>query len=44
MPAYGTYTGGMSVRSDEIKELVDPDAIVMLTGKKIRTIPYSSCF
>jgi len=44
MPAYGTYTGGMSVLSNEIKELVDPDAIVMLTGKKIRAIPYSSCF
>ena len=44
MPAYGTYTGGMSVLSDEIKELVDPDAIVMLTGKKIRAIPYSSFF
>ena len=44
MPAYGTYTGGMSVRSDEIKELVDQDASVMLTGKKIRAIPYSSCF
>ena len=44
MPAYGTYTGGMSVLSNEIKELVDPDATVMLTGKKIRAIPYSSCF
>ena len=44
MPAYGTYTGGMSVLSNEIKELVDPDAIVMLTGKKIRAIPYSSFF
>jgi hypothetical protein len=31
MPAYGTYTGGMSVLSDEIKELVEPDAAVMLT-------------
>jgi len=44
MPAYGTYTGGMSVRSDEIKELFGLDAMVMLTGKKIRAIPYSSCF
>ena len=44
MPAYGTYTGGMSVRSDEIKELFGLDAMVMLTGKKIRAVPYSSCF
>ena len=42
MPAYGTYTGGMSVRSEEIKQLVDPSAIVMLTGKKIRAVPYVS--
>ena len=44
MPAYGTYTGGMSVRSDEIKALVEPDAAVVLTGNKIRVIPYSLCF
>ena len=44
MPAYGTYTGGMSVRSNEIKELVEPNAIVILTGTKIRTVSYSSCF
>ena len=44
MPAYGTYTGGMSVLSDEIKALVEPDAAVMLTGNKIRVIPYSLCF
>ena len=44
MPAYGTYTGGMNARSDEIKELFDPNAIVMLTGNKIRAVPYSSCF
>ena len=44
MPAYGTYTGGMSVRSEEIKQLIDPSAIVMLTGKKIRAVPYFSCF
>jgi len=44
MPAYGTYTGGMSARSDEIKELFEPNAMVMLTGSKIRVVPYSSCF
>jgi len=44
MPAYGTYTGGLSVRSDEIKVLFENDATVMLTGNKIRTVPYSSCF
>ena len=44
LPAYGTYTGGMSVLSDEIKALVEPDAAVMLTGNKIRVIPYSLCF
>ena len=34
----------LTEEDDEIKELVDPDAIVMLTGKKIRAIPYSSFF
>ena len=43
MPAYGTYTGGMNVRSNEIKELVNQDAMVILTGKKIRAVPYTSC-
>ena len=43
MPAYGTYTGGLSVQSDEIKVLFENDATVILTGNKIRTVPYSLC-
>lgn len=39
MPAYGTYTGGLSVRSDPLKSYFDSSAICILTGETMHTVP-----
>lgn len=39
LPAYGTYTGGMSVRSDPLAGLFSDDAICILTGTQAQPVP-----
>lgn len=43
MPAFGTYTGGLSVRDDAVADLMGPDAIAILTGKRALAVPLASC-
>lgn len=41
MPAYGTYTGGLSVQSEPLGSMLDRDAICILTGSKAMPVPRS---
>lgn len=40
LPAYGTYTGGMSVTQPPLSGLVSGDALCILTGKTAQPVPY----
>ena len=39
LPAFGTYTGGQKTQSLELKDLMRPEALAIITGKKARPIP-----
>ena len=39
MPAYGTFTGGLSTKAPVLSGLMRPDAVAVLTGKAARSIP-----
>ena len=39
LPAYGTYTGGLSAGSATLRALMRPDAIAVLTGARAVAIP-----
>lgn len=39
MPAYGTYTGGLSCAAPVIRDQFGPDAIAVLTGKNAIPLP-----
>jgi DNA ligase-associated metallophosphoesterase len=43
MPAFGTYTGGMSARHAALADLMSTDAIAILTGKHATPIPLAAC-
>ena len=39
LPAYGTYTGGLDTSSEVLTELMRKEAIAILTGTRIYTVP-----
>ncbi len=39
LPAFGTFTGGLKTQSVKLLELMLPNALAILTGKKSRPIP-----
>ncbi|MGY6633490.1 MAG: ligase-associated DNA damage response endonuclease PdeM [Alkalilacustris sp.] len=39
LPAFGTYTGGLSTEAEALSDLMGPDAIAVLTGPRARAIP-----
>jgi DNA ligase-associated metallophosphoesterase len=43
MPAFGTYTGGMSARHAVLANLMSADAIAILTGKHALPVPLAAC-
>lgn len=43
MPAFGTYTGGMSARQAVLANLMSTDTLAILTGKYAIPIPLAAC-
>ncbi len=43
LPAFGVYTGGMSVHDPVLHALMAPDARAILTGKRALAVPLSHC-
>ena len=43
LPAFGAYTGGLSVRDDALTALVSADAIAILMGSRATPVPVSAC-
>ena len=41
LPSYGTYTGGLYCNRDPLRSIMQQNAIALLTGKEIYTIPIS---
>jgi hypothetical protein len=39
MPAFGTYTGGLSVRAEPLNTLLSTKAIAVLTGETALPVP-----
>ena len=39
LPAYGTYTGGLSSQDPALSDLMRPEAVAVLTGSTLHTIP-----
>ena len=42
MPAFGTYTGGLRGGSEVLRNLMSPDAIAVLTGRKALPVPFAA--
>jgi len=42
MPAFGAYTGGLNAKDAVLADLMDEDAIAILTGKRATPIPLSA--
>jgi DNA ligase-associated metallophosphoesterase len=43
MPAFGAYTGGLSAQHNVLTDIMNADAIAVLTGKKALPVPLASC-
>ncbi len=43
LPAFGAYTGGLSVNDPNLAALFSPDACAILTGKRALAVPLSAC-
>ncbi|MBU2991988.1 ligase-associated DNA damage response endonuclease PdeM [Octadecabacter sp. 1_MG-2023] len=43
LPAFGAYTGGLSVRDPVLSGLFDPTGLAILTGKTALAVPISAC-
>lgn len=43
MPAFGAYTGGLSVRDAAFAPLMAPNALAILTGQRATPVPLSAC-
>jgi len=39
LPAYGTFTGGLRSDAEILQELMGPDSVAVLTGKKAQPVP-----
>lgn len=39
LPAFGTYTGGLSSQSSALDEIMGPRALAVLTGQKVLAVP-----
>lgn len=39
LPAFGTYTGGLRSGAAVLQDLMEPDALAILTGKKAHPVP-----
>lgn len=44
LPAFGAYTGGLSVRDPALADLMQDTAIAVLTGNTALPVPVRSCF
>ncbi len=42
LPAFGTYTGGLSGRDAAFSQVIAPDAIAILTGRKALPVPLAA--
>lgn len=42
LPAYGAFTGGLSCAAPELQALMGPAALAILTGRRVRAIPYAA--
>ncbi|MCF2906380.1 ligase-associated DNA damage response endonuclease PdeM [Octadecabacter sp. CECT 8868] len=43
LPAFGAYTGGLSVRDPDLSGLMESAGVAILTGKKAVAVPISAC-
>lgn len=43
LPAFGAYTGGLSVGDPALREVMDPSAIAIMTGKRALPVPVAAC-
>lgn len=43
MPAFGAYTGGMSVRDTVLTDIMGAQALAILTGKRALPVPVAAC-
>ena len=43
LPAFGVYTGGLSVRHDVLADLMAPNALAILTGRIATPVPLAAC-
>lgn len=43
LPAFGAYTGGLSVRDPALKGLMGPQALAILLGKRALPVPLAAC-
>jgi len=43
LPAFGAYTGGMSARDPVLADLMGPEALAILTGKRAFPVPVAAC-
>lgn len=42
LPAYGTFTGGLSCAAPELAALMAPGALALLTGATVRAMPFAA--
>ncbi|MFK7941421.1 MAG: ligase-associated DNA damage response endonuclease PdeM [Paracoccaceae bacterium] len=42
LPAFGTYTGGLDMTHPDVAKLLGPDAVVLMTGRRVTALPYGA--
>lgn len=40
LPAFGTYTGGLDAGHPDLARLLGPDAVMLMTGRRVTALPY----
>ncbi|MEL6958609.1 MAG: ligase-associated DNA damage response endonuclease PdeM [Pseudomonadota bacterium] len=43
LPAFGTYTGGLSAGDTALRQLMSDDALAILTGQRATPVPLAAC-
>lgn len=41
LPAFGTYTGGLDAGHPDLAGMLGPDAVMLVTGRRITALPYA---
>ena len=41
LPAFGTYTGGLDAGHPDLARLFGPDAVMLMTGRRVTALPYA---